>query len=116
MTLKQLLNENEEWKLFLDDIRNPKESGYIIARSVEEAKKLIKEKGFPSHMSLDHDLGEDKKGKLLPTGHDFVKWITKEYQDKELPKFTFNIHSANPVGVDNMKSLLNNFIKFKKSN
>lgn len=116
MTLKQLLNENEEWKLFLDDVRNPKGNGYIVARTVEEAKQLFKKKGFPSHMSLDHDLGEDKKGNLLPTGYDFVKWITKEYQDKKLPEFTFNIHSANPVGVDNMKSLLNNFIKFKKTN
>lgn len=111
MKLKDLIKT--KWKLYLDDIRSPKESGYTIARNIEEAKKLISEKGFPSHMSLDHDLGENKNGKPLPTGHDFVKWITKEYLDKELPEFTYQIHSANPVGADNMKGLLDNFIKFK---
>jgi hypothetical protein len=108
MKLRTILEENN-WKLYLDDIRTPKSNGFTIARSVEEAKKLIREKGFPSYMSLDHDLGED-----VPTGHDFVKWIVNEYMDKELPDFEFNIHSANPVGAENMKSLLNNFIRHKK--
>ena len=26
-------------------------------------------------LSLDHDLGEDENGKLLPTGYDFVKYF-----------------------------------------
>lgn len=106
MKLNKLLNE---WNLYLDDERNPKtQKKFLVARSVDEAKKLIKEKGFPSYMSLDHDLGDDE------TGYDFVKWITKEYQDKELPEFEFNVHSANPVGAENIKKLLDNFIKFKK--
>ena len=109
MKLKSVLNEN--WKLYLDDLRTPKGSGYTIARNVDEAKKLIKKKGFPSYMSLDHDLGEEEE-----TGYDFVKWITKEYSNKNLPEFDFNVHSANPVGAENMRSLLNNFIKFKKNN
>jgi len=101
----------EKWNLFLDDVRTPKtDRDFIVARSVKEAIQLIRDKGFPSYMSLDHDLGED-----VPTGHDFVKWIVTEYQDDILPEFTFNVHSANPVGKENMESLLNNFIKHKKT-
>lgn len=108
MKLRKLIEETG-WKLFLDDIRTPKSEGFVIARSVDEAINLIKQKGFPSYMSLDHDLGED-----VPTGYDFVKWIVSEYMDKDLPQFEFNIHSANPVGAENMKGLLNNFIKHKR--
>ena len=96
------------WNLYLDDIRNPEDKKYTIARSVKEAKKLIQKKGFPSHMSLDHDLGEGE------TGYDFVKWIVKEYTNKSLPSFTFQVHSSNPVGKENMEKFLENFIQFKK--
>jgi len=102
------LIEETSWRLYLDDIRTPKSNDFVIVRSVDEAKQLIKQKGFPSYMSLDHDLGED-----VPTGYDFVKWIVSEYMDKDLPQFEFNIHSANPVGAENMRGLLNNFIKKK---
>jgi hypothetical protein len=108
MKLKTILEE-VGWKLYLDDIRTPKSEGFTIARSVKEAQDLIRKKGFPSFMSLDHDLGED-----VPTGYDFVKWIVSEYMNKELPEFDFNIHSANPVGAENMKGLLNNFIRHKR--
>ena len=108
MKLRKLIEESG-WKLYLDDIRTPKSNDFIIARSVDEAKQLIKQKGFPIYMSLDHDLGED-----VPTGYDFVKWIVSEYMDKDLPQFEFNIHSANPVGAENMRGLLNNFIRHKR--
>jgi len=114
MKLKQLF-ENYEWKLYLDDIRNPKEKDFIIARSVKEAIELIKKNGFPSFMSLDHDLGVDKKGNLLDNGYDFIKWIVKEYENKDLPDFEYIVHSANPVGKENITGLLNNFIRHKNS-
>jgi hypothetical protein len=110
MKVKDIIKETlNEWNLFLDDERNPKEDKkFVIARTSQEAISLIKKKGFPKYMSLDHDLGGDD------TGQKFVKWITKEYIDKNLPDFSFNIHSANPVGKENMESLLNNFIKYKR--
>lgn len=111
MKLRKILNEtNNNWKLFLDDVRDPKLDGFTVARSVKEAKDLIKRKGFPSYMSLDHDLGDG-----VPTGHDFVKWIVSEYMNKDLPEFDFTVHSANPVGKKNMETLLNNFIRHKKN-
>lgn len=109
MKLKEVINESA-WSLYLDDIRMPKYPGFTIARNVDEAKRLIKKKGFPSYMSLDHDLGEGE-----PTGHDFVKWIVNEYMDKDLPEFEFVVHSANPVGKENMETLLNNFIRHKRN-
>ena len=42
---------------------------------------------------------------------DCAKWLVDFCMDNkvELPKFY--VHSANPVGADNIRGLLNNFIK-----
>lgn len=100
------------WCLFLDDERIPKtKKDWIIARSYLEAINLIKSKGCPELISFDHDLGEN-----VQTGYDLAKWIVE--QDLEfniLPhNFNFFVHSANPVGRDNILSLLNGYLKFKQ--
>ena len=105
------------WKLYLDDIRHPSVSDYVIAKNVEEAKTLILQKGFPTHISFDHDLGLDENGVLLETGYDFAKWIVEVDQSGEViiaMNFTFTVHSANPIGVQNISSLLANYLGHKK--
>lgn len=82
--------------LYVDDLRDcPK--GFIIARTVEEAKEYFKnfEIGI---LSLDHDLGIDEWGNLLPTGYDLVKYICEE----GLRADKIYIHTDNPVGRENM--------------
>lgn len=106
------------WFLYLDDERFPKTEGpWIIARSVEEAFRLIQEKGCPQKMSLDHDLGwDDALNKALPDGTNFVHQFVAKCLDGEikLPEdFSYNIHSANPVGSANMKSYLDSFFKMR---
>lgn len=108
------------WKLFLDDCRDaPKD--WVLARSVEEAKALIAERGMPDAISFDHDMPYDvpkepPQGKLIqvvsgfyrenvrlhPTGLDFVGWLWDQVEDGThvFPEgFTYYVHSANHRGA-----------------
>lgn len=105
------------WKLYLDDIRNPKTQGFTIARTFEKAVELIQEKGMPNDISFDHDLGEDGNKKELKSGYDLAKWIVESDIDKiiNIPDdFSYNVHSANPVGARNIDGLLKNYLEYKK--
>ena len=97
------------YKLYLDDIRNPKTSGWTIVRTYDEFVYHIKTYGMPIEMSLDHDLGEDL------TGYDCVKWMVNEKQF-DLRDININIHSANPIGGLNMQSLILNWNKWLDKN
>ena len=103
-------------KLYIDDIREPKNEGFIIVRSFEEAVNYMKENGIPEYISFDHDLGIKENGKLEKTGLDIAKWIINQDLNGDLvipENFEFNVHSANPVGANNIKDLLNCYLEFK---
>ena len=103
-------------KLYLDDIRTPKDDDFIIVRSFQEAVKFVQQNGIPNYISFDHDLGCDEKGNILKSGYDFAKWLVDmdiENIHKFPDNFTFDIHSANPIGKNNIKSILNNYLLFK---
>lgn len=99
-----------DYKLFLDDIRFPKEEGWIIARTYDEAVAIVKLLGIPQNISFDHDLGLDSL-----TGYDFAKFLVEyDMTYNEIDKtFTFYVHSANPVGAENIRKLLDNYVQFK---
>jgi hypothetical protein len=105
------------WNLFLDDIRTPAHGhnggqNYTIARSTKQAKAMIEKTCMPKHISFDHDLGGDD------TAMDLVKWIIEQDLNCEghfIPEdFTFQVHSANPVGAQNLQAMLNNYLNYKK--
>lgn len=106
------------WKLFIDDIRNPPNDDWVIARTSKKAIQLIKSFGFPTHISFDHDLGEDDDAMKV------AKWIVEtdineveKGNNNWIPKnFSFTVHSANPVGKKNIESLLTQYLKFKFKN
>ena len=103
-------------KMFLDDIRVPKNDYDVIVRSFEEAINFVKENGIPTFISFDHDLGCYEIGKILKSFYDFAKWLVDmdiENIYKFPNNFTFDIHSANPIGKNNIKSILNNYLLFK---
>ena len=103
-------------RMFLDDIRVPIENYDIIVRSYDEAVGLVKQNGIPTFISFDHDLGCDEIGNILKSGYDFAKWLVCmdiENIYKFPDNFTFDIHSANPIGKNNIKSILNNYLLFK---
>lgn len=101
------------WTLFLDDERFPKiEENFVIARNFNEAVELVRARGCPSFISFDHDLGDNS-----PTGKDFANWLIESDLNGEInlpDDFKFHVHSANPVGRDNIISILNSYLLFKK--
>lgn len=85
------------WKLFLDNERLPKDGGWLIARSADDAMMLIAEHGYPGVMSLDYDLGENK-----PTGLDFlngiIEKVIRDWPNMQFPAIEFECHSNDTEG------------------
>ncbi len=108
------------YKLFLDDIRDVKmvyknltDEDFIIVRNFIDFKKVIIENGLPELISFDNDLGLDENGNIAEDGYAAAKWLV--YESKlDLRNLKFNVHSANPVASQQIKSLLDNYIKHLK--
>ncbi len=92
-------------KIYLDDVR-PTPDGYICAKSVNQAISLIEEiedkGGSIALLDLDHDLGDYAKD-----GGDAIKLL--HYLIQRETFYPIAIHSSNPVGVENMQSLVDRF-------
>lgn len=103
--------DSTPYKLFIDDIRYPTKEEYIIARSSKEALSFISIKGCPEFISFDHDLGGEDTSMIFL--HRLIEMdIEQDY--KFIPDgFSYQIHSANPVGRDNIKGLLDGYLKFR---
>ena len=108
-------NENEDkfykgdmLKLFIDDERGPVTRDWLVAKSSDEAIKLVKKYGIPIVLQFDNDLGGDDTSMV------FINWLINYMLDNDLTfhkNFRFDIHSQNPVGVLNIKSKMDSFIK-----
>jgi hypothetical protein len=89
-------------KIWVDDVR-PAPEGFVWCKSVNEAKMKVVEsihlyftKPF---IDIDHDAGD-----YAPDGGDYVKlldWLEEMGYD-----VTIRIHSMNPVGVENMRRII----------
>lgn len=121
------------YNLFLDDIRRPEDAfGYmqlpiyisidwIIVRNYYAFITLIQKKGIPEIISFDHDLADvhykEQNFDYIDenyekTGYHCAKWLL-DYcidNDKEIPAEII-IHSMNPVGSINIKSLFDTYYK-----
>ena len=99
-------------KLWIDDIR-PAPEGYIWCRSTNEALRFITQnRQHISLIDLDHDAGDYQQ-----EGGDFIG-VLKELERLSHNKrwapiykdlictYTFRLHSANPVGVQNMRAII----------
>lgn len=89
-------------KIYLDDVRTIPE-GFIGLRSFTEFITYIEANGLPDFISFDHDLG------LQESGYDCAKWLVAYCLDNEMELQDFVVHSQNPVGKQNIASLLSNF-------
>lgn len=132
-------------KLFLDDIRIPKDAiglvpsnlnqfywdnNWIVVRNYYEFCNYIQKFGLPEFISFDHDLAdfhydyspedyenmteEDmviKFGTMEKTGYECAKWLVDWCLENSLRLPQFVVHSANPVGKQNIESYLNNATK-----
>ena len=94
---KTVGTENTYWKLFVDDERvGPQSKDWTFAATYEEALILIKEKGMPIEMSLDHDIWTG-----LIQGSNFVLLL----KNKVFPDgFEYSIHSSNEEMARYMKT------------
>lgn len=76
-------------RVFLDDLR-PCPKGWTLVRWPDEAIRLL-ETGQVTHLSLDHDLGDDARG----TGYDVLLWIEEAVAIRGFTPPRITVHSAN---------------------
>lgn len=76
-------------KVFLDDTREAPD-GWIRTYWPEEVIELLKT-GNVTHLSLDHDLGDDEHG----TGYDVIMWLEEEVLFGRIRPPEMKVHSAN---------------------
>ena len=77
-------------KLFVDDLRDPPDATWTVARTSAEALAILESGAQVDELSFDHDLGGDD------TSRPIVLWLS-EYGGWPA---TVRVHSANPVGVE----------------
>lgn len=98
-------------KLWLDDLR-PMPKGFDVhAKTVEQALDLLASEQF-DFISFDHDLGTDSNGNLHLTGYDLAKIIEKKAFEGKMKPLGWAIHSANPVGRQNIERAMQNAERF----
>jgi hypothetical protein len=127
------------YNLFLDDVRMPKDAfaymklpiytaiEWIVVRNYYAFVALIEGKGVPDIISFDHDLAIEHYDKQIvegqsydeiydmfdeKTGYHCAKWLIEYCIDnnKKLPAEIY-IHSMNPAGSMNIKSLFETYYK-----
>ena len=99
------------YKLFIDDERFPVTEDWVIVRTSVEAISYMKDHGFPSMISFDHDLGGDD------TSRPVVRWIGDQVVSEgvQLPAdFNFYVHSQNPVGRDWINGTMNRIVELAR--
>ena len=119
--------KKEKMRLYLDDVRTPKDADWQVVRSYDEFVAHIRLHGLENYelMSLDHDLGDTAMSEYYnnvhpnytldysnikeKTGMDCAKFLVAESMTKGIPLPAIYIHSANPIGSANMMGYINNY-------
>jgi hypothetical protein len=119
--------KKEKIRLYLDDVRTPKDTDWVVVRSYDEFVAHIKMNGLENYelMSLDHDLGDtamneyynnvhpnytlDYNNITEKTGLDCCKFLVAESMNTKIPLPQIYVHSANPIGSGNMMGYINNY-------
>jgi hypothetical protein len=84
-------------KVFLDDVR-PCPEGWVLTMWPEDVIKHL-ETGKVTHLSLDHDLGDDNHG----TGYDVLLWLEeKVFLNGFRPPNHIFVHSSNSSAAQKM--------------
>lgn len=121
------------YNLFLDDERFPKDVTWIqlpdlkwtVVRTYDAFVNIITnpEYGMPEICSFDHDLGPaayneyfsmvrenrtnfDYNKLTEKTGYDCAKFLAQYCIDRNIPIPLYYVHSMNPIGCSNIKSIL----------
>jgi hypothetical protein len=122
--------KTEKKRLYLDDVRTPIGTDWVIVRNYEHFVSTIRLYGLENFdvISLDHDLGDEsmieyytnvKNNYVLnydnivgeKTGYDCCRFLVRESISKNIPLPQMYVHSANPIGSANMMGYINNYFK-----
>ena len=113
-------------KIYLDDVRTPVDSTWVVARNYDEFVRKVRSIGLDNieFISLDHDLGDSAMKEwhtnvyhnyklnynniTEKTGYDCAKWLVEQWLDGN-PVVDVYTHSANAIGSANIMGLINNY-------
>ena len=98
--------------LYVDDVRDRPSwciGEWETARNYQEAITLLSTNEY-DELSLDHDIASwDEDGREM-TGYDIALWLAeRKFNGEYVPPKIF-VHSANPVGVANILSVINRYL------
>lgn len=94
-------------KIFLDDVRDPPDDSWILCRSPWSFMEvLIRGWNQITHISFDHDLGSEHPYYGEITGYNCLCMIEHMQDAGSKVAFEMSVHSANPVGIARMNSLI----------
>jgi hypothetical protein len=114
-------------KIYLDDLRTPVDKDWTVVRSYDEFVSTVTNIGLENIelISLDHDLGDtamaewhrnvyhnytlDYNNITEKTGMDCCRYLVAESMNQKIPLPQIYVHSANPVGAENIRSILNRY-------
>lgn len=107
------------------DIKEPYE--IIWVKTYDEFVNWIIKNGLPYHIAFDHDLADEHYNSDMyktpdlydrhykefkeKTGYDAAKWLITYCINNNVDVPKYSVHSANPVGSENIRSLISNFIR-----
>ena len=86
-------------KVWLDDERPMREDCNLHVKTARHAIDLLSQ-GEVEYISFDHDLGMGK------TGYDVANWIEEAVFRNNFPRIGWDVHSANPVGAQRIKTVM----------
>lgn len=113
-------------KIYLDDIRTPVDSSWLVVRNYYEFVETVSKIGLENIeiISLDHDLDQSAMAEwhnnvyhnytlnydniIERTGMDCVKWLVEQWNLGK-PVVPVVVHSANAIGSGNMTGYINNY-------
>lgn len=119
--------KRERIRLYLDDVRTPKDTDWKVVRNYDEFVSTIMYIGLENIelISLDHDLGDTAMNEYYnnvspnytldynniqeKTGLDCAKWLVAESMNSKIPLPQIYVHSANPIGSANIMGYINNY-------
>jgi hypothetical protein len=117
----------EKIRLYLDDVRTPKDADWKVVRNYDEFVSTVMYIGLENIelISLDHDLGDTAMNEYYnnvspnytldynnireKTGLDCAKWLVAESMNTKIPLPQIYVHSANPIGSANIMGYVNNY-------
>lgn len=101
--------------LWLDDVRDPAVHSphyeWVWVKTAQAAIAAL-ETGVVERLSLDHDIGNEME---VGNGYMVAKFVEEAAYLGTLPRLTWTIHSANPVGRKNMEAALRNADRYWQS-